>query len=225
MMKSERLKAAANLAPYVDTFSDVGSDHGYLATLLFSLKKVKKGILIENKKGPFSRLKKNIEEQDFKDDIVLSLSDGLDEVPLNTELLCLLGMGGDTIMKIFKKHEDILNSAKYLLIDSHSKKDEVREYLSSKGFMVIKNTCLIEDNIYYDIELYGKGDKTYSKEELYFGPLNLEYPNEAFISYFQKKKDLLEYLLSSKELSQDKIKKIKEELKLYEGKDLWMERS
>lgn len=35
MMKSERLKAAANLAPYVDTFSDVGSDHGYLATLLF----------------------------------------------------------------------------------------------------------------------------------------------------------------------------------------------
>ena len=38
MMKSERLKAAANLAPYVDTFSDVGSDHGYLATLLFSLK-------------------------------------------------------------------------------------------------------------------------------------------------------------------------------------------
>ena len=225
MMKSERLKAAANLAPYVDTFSDVGSDHGYLATLLFSLKKVKRGILIENKKGPFSRLKKNIEEQDFKDEVVLSLSDGLDEVPLNTELLCLLGMGGDTIIKIFKKHEDILNSAKYLLIDSHSKKGEVREYLSSKGFIVIKNTCLIEDNIYYDIELYGKGDKTYSKEERYFGPLNLSHPNEAFIKHYQKKKDLLEYLLSNKELSQDKIKRIKEELKLYEGKDLWMERS
>ena len=104
---SKRLQAIHDMLPKGVT-ADIGSDHGKLMIALFKSGKVTKGYAIENKKGPYQRLVKALEEENLIDDIVPLFSDGIDDLPPEVKNIVLAGMGGDLIIKILKKHPEKL---------------------------------------------------------------------------------------------------------------------
>ncbi len=70
MKLSKRLQAIYDMVPS-GVAADVGSDHGKLIISLFEGGVISKGYAIENKKGPYTRLVKAIEDSGCQDHIFL----------------------------------------------------------------------------------------------------------------------------------------------------------
>ena len=75
---SLRLQTIHDMLPK-GVIADIGSDHGKLMIALFKSGKLIKGYAIENKKGPYQRLIKALEEEQLIDHIVPLFSDGIED--------------------------------------------------------------------------------------------------------------------------------------------------
>ena len=66
MLLSDRMRAVVGLVEACDCIADIGCDHGYLA-----IEALKKGIpfvqLIDNKEGPLSVAKKNLNDEEYQE--------------------------------------------------------------------------------------------------------------------------------------------------------------
>ena len=141
---SKRLQAIHDMLPKGVT-ADIGSDHGKLMIALFKSGKISKGYAIENKKGPYQRLVKALEEEQLIDDIVPLFSDGIEDLPPEVKNIVLAGMGGDLIVKILKKHPEKLKLVSTIIVDAHNAIAKVREEISQMGF-VIADEKIIKDS-------------------------------------------------------------------------------
>ena len=101
MKLSKRLQAIYDMVPN-GVVADIGSDHGKLIISLFQNGIISKGYAIENKKGPYSRLVKAIEDSGCSDSIVPMFSDGISELPSDVDTIVIAGMGGFNIIEILK---------------------------------------------------------------------------------------------------------------------------
>lgn len=205
---SKRLLALLDLLPDDTNFlADVGADHGYLICEAYRLGKIKKGLAIENKKGPFFRLNDTIKKYGFEGIIQTSLSDGLKSVE-NADTLVIAGMGGYTIIDIFNKELDKMQQAKYLLVDAHSNNYEVRRYLANHHFMIEKEVVVYEDQVYYELMLCVNGVKEYCEDDYFFGPiLRVEKP-QLYIDKWHKTITKYEDIIEKKNLSEERKEEI-----------------
>lgn len=195
---SKRLLTIASFVPYSVT-SDIGSDHGKLMIYLKKNSLIPNGYAVENKKGPFDRLKTALRQEEILDYVIPLYSDGISELPSDTKTVVVAGMGGQSIISILKSHIEKLVNVDDLIIDAHSCLAEVREEISKLGY-VIKNECIIkEDDMFYEIIHFHKGSTIYySKEELEFGPFLLKEKNEIFKEKYQTRINEINYLLQKK---------------------------
>ena len=114
MKLSKRLQAIYDMVPN-GVVADIGSDHGKLIISLFQNGIISKGYAIENKKGPYSRLVKAIEDSGCSDSIVPMFSDGISELPSDVDTIVIAGMGGFNIIEILKAHPLKLKNVKQKL--------------------------------------------------------------------------------------------------------------
>ena len=127
---SKRLETIASLVPK-SVVADIGSDHGKLMIELFNSGKITKGYAVENKKGPYSRLVKALEEEGIIDNVIPMLSDGITELPKCVNTVVIAGMGGKAIVNILKKDLSKLANVDTLVIDAHSCLPYLREEVSN----------------------------------------------------------------------------------------------
>ena len=168
---SKRLQAIHDMLPKGVT-ADIGSDHGKLMIALFKSGKITKGYAIENKKGPYQRLVKALEEEHLIDDIVPLFSDGIEDLPPEVKNIVLAGMGGDLIVKILKKHPEKLKLVSTIIVDAHNAIAKVREEISQMGFVIADEKIIKEDDKYYEIIKFIKADiAVYTNEDIEFGPI------------------------------------------------------
>ena len=105
-------------------------------------------------------------------------------------------MGTDTIKKIL----NIDNIPNKLIISSHKNVDELRLFMNEKGYKIIKEIVLQENDIFYDIIKYEKGNEILNKYELLVGKSNsLEYEKHLLEKYKiiynkSKNKKYLDYI-------------------------------
>ncbi len=205
---SKRLLALLDLIPNDTIFlADVGADHGYLICEAYRLGKIKKGMAIENKKGPFFRLNDTIKKYGFERIIATSLSDGLKQIE-NADTIVIAGMGGYNIIDILNKDYDKMQQAKYLLIDAHSNILEVRRYLTNHHFMIEKEVEVYEDKVYYELLLCVKGDREYDEDDYFFGPLlRMEKP-DLYIDKWVKTMVKYEQIMINENLSKERKEEI-----------------
>ena len=168
---SKRLQAIHDMLPKGVT-ADIGSDHGKLMIALFKSGKITKGYAIENKKGPYQRLVKALEEEQLIDDIVPLFSDGIEDLPPEVKNIVLAGMGGDLIVKILKKHPEKLKLVSTIIVDAHNAIAKVREEISQMGFVIADEKIIKEDDKYYEIIKFIRSDiAVYTNEDIEFGPI------------------------------------------------------
>ncbi len=209
--------------------ADVGTDHGYVPIYLVLNNIAPYAIAMDINEGPLSKAKDNIKAYGLEEKIATRLSDGLEMLNKNeVDTVIISGMGGQLIIEILKKHEELLCDIKELVLLPHREVEEVRRYLHTIGF-VINDECVVkEDGKFYQIVKASKGAlKEYSKLEYMFGPCNLSKKDEIFreLLIFEKSKAtrlLNELKNNNTENAFERSKKLQELIEIIDkGLDLY----
>lgn len=191
-----RIKTIASLVDKDSKLVDIGTDHGYLPIYLYENEITKNVTGSDISSNALKFAKANFEKHNLSDKIKLIVSDGFKNLDEKYDTAVISGMGTDTIKKIL----DIDNIPNKLIISSHKNVDELRLFMNEKGYKIIKEIVLQENNIFYDIIKYEKGNEILNKYELLVGKSNnLEYEKHLLEKYKiiynkSKNKKYLDYI-------------------------------
>lgn len=191
-----RIKTIASLVDKDSKLVDIGTDHGYLPIYLYENEITKNVTGSDISSNALKFAKANFEKHNLSDKIKLIVSDGFKNLDEKYDTAVISGMGTDTIKKIL----NIDNIPNKLIISSHKNVDELRLFMNEKGYKIIKEIVLQENDIFYDIIKYEKGNEILNKYELLVGKSNnLEYEKHLLEKYKiiynkSKNKKYLEYI-------------------------------
>ncbi len=182
---SKRLQAAYDFVPEGAVLADVGADHAQLTLALLEKGKIEWAQAIENKVGPFIRMKSAVDKSPCKSHVECTQADGLDSLSSNVDCLAILGMGGRLIAEILEKGKEKLDPIETIVLDPHTDLVLVREKLVELGFKIEDEAMVLESETFYTIikAVKGKPKKPYSKAELAFGPILLQKKGPVFLSF------------------------------------------
>ena len=211
MKLSKRLQAIYDMVPS-GVAADVGSDHGKLIISLFEGGVISKGYAIENKKGPYSRLVKAIEDSGCQNNIIPMLSDGISELPSDVDVVILAGMGGTNIIDILKAHPSKLKNVKAIIVDAHNAIPEMRKAICKMGYVIADEDIVCDTNKYYEIIKFVAGECAYLDESDYeFGPVLRHEKSCTFKEKYNSRIHEIDNLLSTKKLPKQKIQELDHE--------------
>ena len=220
MKLSKRLQAIYDMVPQ-GIAADVGSDHGKLIISLFEGGVISKGFAIENKKGPYQRLVKEIENHHLLDDVIPMLSDGVTDLPPEVDTVIIAGMGGMNIIKILKAHPSKIKNVQTIIVDAHNAIPEMRKAICKMGFIIAEEDIVNEDDIYYEIIKFIRGEEAYLDEpDFEFGPKLRSEKSALFKAKYMSRIKEIDNLLSKNTLPTNRIVELNDEKKRIE-KVLW----
>ena len=155
MALSKRLEQVLHMIPPCQTVADVGTDHGYLAVACIEEKVAAQVIAIDVNQGPLESAKRFVKEQKLENYIECRLGDGL-AVTTAGEVDCavICGMGGELMQHIIMVGPELLNT---YVLQPQSHRRELKQFLVDLGYGIVKETCLVEGNQYYDMWLVQRG--------------------------------------------------------------------
>ncbi len=181
-MISNRLNILASMIPdNCKGVFDIGSDHGYLLSIIREKNKDIKLCGVENKKGPFENLKKGTRNKDIN----IFLSSGLDSYTNEYNLVTLAGMGYSNIVSIVDSHIEHIKNIDYFLIDSHNFIPSIRSYFIKLGYFIENEKIILENGIFYELILFKKGHIDYSEEEIKYGPILLKNKEKLLVDKYE----------------------------------------
>lgn len=177
---SKRLKSIYDLIPIDTDVVDIGCDHGLLDIYLVSTRNIKvtaSDISINALEGAI----KNATKYNVKDKINFVVSNGLDKINLNNEIIVMSGMGTYTMLEILKSSK-IKNNL--ILLQTNNNIDYLRREMVKKGYY-IKDEKAVFDKKWYNIILFEKGKCSYDEIDYIIGPFNKN--NKEYVSYYLNK--------------------------------------
>lgn len=186
--------------------ADIGTDHAYVPCALIKNKKALKCYACDVLEGPLQAAKKNIQHQGYEDKIETILSDGLKEVPLDTNTIIIAGMGWLTAKQILETGLLKFKRIEQVVIQVNKDVDALREWISDHNYTIEREKMIEEVHVYQIISFTLDKHKPYSEKELFFGPQLLHEKNEVFRSYYHDK--LQEYEHIVKHLAADDLRRI-----------------
>lgn len=208
---SKRLKIIHDMVPK-SVVADIGSDHGKLMIALVESGIVSKGYAVENKEGPFERLRNNLIKYHVNDKITPLFSDGIKDITRDVSTIVIAGMGGQTIVSILKAHPEKMVSVKTIIIDAHTAVPFARREISQMGFAIADEKIVKEDGIFYEIIKFIKAEKAIiSDEDLEFGPILRVEKCATFKEKYQNRIDEIDHILAKGALPESRIHSLNEE--------------
>ena len=163
-----RIKALASLVDKDSRLVDIGTDHALLPIYLYENEITKKVTGSDISSNALEFAKNNLKKHNLSDKIKLIVSDGFTNLNDEYDTAVISGMGTDTIKKILDRN----NLPKKLIISSHKNVDELRLFMNKKGYKIIKEITLKDNDIYYDMIKYEKGIETLSNYDILVGKSN-----------------------------------------------------
>lgn len=218
MKLSPRLEALLGLLVPGVFLSDVGSDHALLLIEAYRRGLIVGGQGIDNKKGPFSRMKEAIETAGYAGDISASLSSGLDDLDPFSNMVALCGMGGELISEILEKGKDKLGRVEYILVDAHSERGLVQDKLIELGYRPDEGEFVHDGPAYYSLERWKKGvfRLPLTPFEREYGFLPALKASAVFKESLKAEVERAESLLDNDDIPQNKKKTLKAKVRLIE---------
>ena len=212
-MLSKRLTAIANLVPKAKVVFDVGSDHGLLPCYLVENKISTKVYAGDNKEGPLSSAKANIETHSLKEQVIPVLSDGLDKASEDVEVVIIAGMGYHTAVAILDKAD--ISHYDLIIVQINKNVDLLREYISKHHYLIVDEDVVFEDDKYYEIVAFkpNSGSKL-DYREINFGPVLMHKHNLVFKEYLDYRYQSLKAVLKQVNNPNDKRYHLLKEIEL-----------
>lgn len=189
-MLSNRLLTLATLVDENSIVADIGSDHGLLPIYLVLEKNVKKAYAIDNKSGPLKHAVENIEYYNLKNDVIPSLSDGLDDLSDDVNCVVIAGMGYFSIKKIIEKSIVKAQRLDSIIIQCNNHLDKLRIFLNERGYTIVEEKFLSEKNKDYNI-IKVRHTGTVKKINPYVSEYLIQNNDKEYIKFLNRR---LEYL-------------------------------
>jgi len=206
MKISNRLMAVASFVDKGAFIADIGSDHATVPLYLYKQGVISHAETVENKKGPYSRMVKVLEEAGVLELSYPSLSSGIEKLMPEVDTVIVAGMGARLILSILLTNKDKLSNVKTIILDAHNERELLFEPLRGLGYSLMANSFIEEEGISYDVMKWVKQEKSepYTDKESLFGPLNLKTKPEAWVKFWRKEQSRLEGILQSQALPEEK---------------------
>lgn len=164
---SERLRAVANLVISGEPVADIGSDHAYLPIFLVKNGIVPWAVAGELGDGPYEHALQSVNQFDLQARIKPRQGDGLQVLKLaEVSTVIIAGMGGESIAAILSCNWPKSNSFKRFIFQPMSRAEVLRKTLADRGWPIIDEILIIENEHYYLIIISEPGFKPYKLNEL-----------------------------------------------------------
>ena len=145
-----RLASAAGLVRQGARFADIGTDHAHLPLALLREGRIEGAVCSDINRGPLESAMANAREAGFFDKIKFVLTDGaaaLEGEGLTDIAIC--GMGGELIAAIIDAAPFLKSEGIRLILQPMSRQGQLRRYLATEGFNVIKEVYSYSQGKYY----------------------------------------------------------------------------
>ena len=196
MKINARLKKIGDLVEANSTCLDVGCDHALLDIYLLKLNKNIKAIASDINERPLKSAEENIKREKLNGKIELRLGDGLNTYTNDVNTVIISGMGGRNIIGILKNNLKVLKKIDTLIISPNNYQEDVKRYLTKNKFYISNEEFVKDKKFIYQIIIFKKGKKKYSKKEYFFGPVFLEKKGPIFRDYYERELKSREILIS-----------------------------
>ena len=164
---SDRLQAVADLVITGEPVADIGSDHAYLPIYLVRNGMVPWAVAGELGDGPYERAHQALCQSGMQERIKLRQGDGLQVLELGeVSTVIVAGLGGESIADILEHNWQKSNSFKRFILQPMSRAGVLRKTLAAKGWPILDEILIRENEHYYAIILSQPGDQPYELDEL-----------------------------------------------------------
>ena len=196
MKINARLKKIGDLVEADSVCLDVGCDHALLDIYLVKLNKNIKAIASDIAEGPLEQAKNNIKREKLDGKIDIRLGAGLDTYSNDIDTVIISGMGGRHVISICKDNPKVLKKIKTLIVSPNNYQEDVKRYLTKNGFYISNEEFVRDKKFIYQIIIFKKGKKKYTKKEYFFGPIFLIKKGPLFREYYERELKSREILLT-----------------------------
>ncbi|VVN52102.1 tRNA (adenine(22)-N(1))-methyltransferase [Pseudomonas fluorescens] len=186
---SMRLERVAAHVPNGARLADIGSDHGYLPVVLLRRGVIEAAVAGEVASTPFQAAERTVRDNGLEQQITVRLADGLAAIEASDAItvISLCGMGGETIRDILEAGKAHLNGLERLVLQPNGGEQPLRLWLMNNGYRILSEELLHENRFYYEIIVAERaGAMSYTAEELYFGPLQMQARSPVFLAKWQR---------------------------------------
>ena len=211
---SDRLKSLAKYVFEQDKIMDVGCDHAILDIYLVEMGISNKIYVGDVNPNALQNGKDNIERHELSANIFPILSYGIEKIgELDVDTIIISGMGAKNIIDILSSPN--LDRVYKLILQSNNNHNDLRRFLSSKGFNIIFEEVVKDGKKTYINIVAGRDYtvETYTDKEYEFGPKLIKDPNnlEYFESIYHTYEDI--YYRSKSEDAKLKVQYLDEIIK------------
>ena len=186
MKINDRLKKIGDLVEANSFCLDVGCDHALLDIYLVKKDKNIKAIASDVAEGPVDSAKQNIKRERLENKIEVRLGDGLDTYSDEINTIIISGMGGRNMIGIFKRHLEVLKKVDTIILSPNNYQIDVKKFLVSNGFYIENEEFVKDKKFIYQIIVFKKGKKHYTRKDFFFGPIYLEKKGKLFEEYYKR---------------------------------------
>ena len=186
---SMRLERVATHVPAGARLADIGSDHAYLPVALMRRGVIAAAVAGEVATTPFHAARRTVDDNGLAQHITVRLADGLAAIEVADEIsaISLCGMGGETIRGILDCGKAHLNGRERLVLQPNGGEQPLRQWLMDNHYRILCEELLRENGFYYEIIVAERvGPVTYTAEQLYFGPLQMQARSPLFLGKWQR---------------------------------------
>lgn len=213
---SKRLERVAAHVPEGARLADIGSDHGYLPVALVRRGVIAAAIAGEVALTPFRAAERTVRENGLEQQIIVRQASGLAAIEPEDAVtaITLCGMGGETIRDILEAGKARLSGHERLILQPNGGEQPLRQWLMENGYCIHREELLREKRFFYEIIVAERAvTVTYTPQELYFGPLQMQARSPAFLSKWQrmlneKQKTLSNFVHARQAVPEDKVQEV-----------------
>lgn len=205
MTLSNRLQKIVEYAGKCAIVADIGTDHALVPVYLIENGSFSHAYACDIGESPLSRAREYVVARSLTDKIDLLLSDGLENVPSDCDVIIIAGMGGELIREILRKDEQHRNA--FFVLQPMTAVEELREFLYQNGYSIIDEDIVSEHG---DAKLYSvmKVKKINCKTD--FSTLDTLLSPTLREKKYKEKTLYVEKLISKRKKIVENIKKAKE---------------
>ena len=186
MKINDRLKKIGDLVEANSFCLDVGCDHAFLDIYLVQRGENIKAIASDVKEGPLNHARENIKKYHLEDKIECRLGNGLDTYSDDVDTIIISGLGGRSMIGIFKSHLEVLKKVNAIILSPNNYQEDVKRFLCKHHFYLSNEELVKEGKFIYQILVFSRGKRRYSRREYFFGPVLLEKKGKLFDEYYKR---------------------------------------
>lgn len=195
MKINARLKKIGDLVEANSFCLDIGCDHALLDIYLVNQNKNIKAIASDIASGPVEQAKQNIKREHLENEIEVRLGDGLSTYSEEVNTAIISGMGGRTIIGICKNNYKIFKKIDTYILSPNNYQEDVKRFMCKNGYYIENEEFVKDKKFIYQILIFKKGKRKYTKKDYFFGPVFIEKKGPLFREYYERELKSREILL------------------------------